>query len=73
MYSMYSMAKPCLYMYTYKANINLTLSHALLYSFMFFKYVISILRKEKYILGRIGLWGGVCLFFWIWGAKASYF
>ena len=37
-------------------NIKLTFSHALVYSFIvFFKYVNLILRKEKYILGRIGL------------------
>ena len=36
--------------------IKLSLSHALLYSFIVFKYVILILRKEKYILGRIDLY-----------------
>ena len=39
--------------------IKLSLSHALLYSFIVFKYVILILRKERYILGRTDLyfWG----------------
>ena len=45
------MTKPCLYMY--KQYTKLSLSHALLYSFIVFKYVILILRKEKYILGTI--------------------
>ena len=34
---------------------NAIYCHALLYSFIVFKYVILILRKEKYILGRIDL------------------
>ena len=57
--------------------IKLSLSHALLYSVIVFKYVILILRKEKYILGRIdlflGIWGEAGLFLGIWGAKAKYF
>ena len=55
-----------------------SLKNALLYSFIVFKYVILILRKDKYILG------GICLYFWgfwgeeelileIWGAKANTF
>ena len=45
---------------------------------MVFKYVILILRKDKYILGRIGLyffgiWGEAKLFLGIWGAKANTF
>ena len=43
------------------------LSDALLYSFIVFKYVILILRKDKYILGRIGL------YFWGFGEKLNYF
>ena len=43
------------------------LSHVLLYSFIVFKYVILILRKDKYILGRIGL------YFWGYGEKLNYF
>ena len=42
-----------------------------------FKHVILILRKDKYILGRIGLyfliWGEAELFLGIWGAKANTF
>ena len=56
----------------------LSLSHALLYSIIVFKYVILIRQKEKYILGRIGLylfgiWVEAELFLEIWGAKAKYF
>ena len=45
---------------------------------MAFKYVILILRKDKYILGRIGLyflgiWGEAKLFLGIWGANANTF
>ena len=42
-----------------RQTIKLSLSHALLYSFIVFKYVILILRKDKYILGRNDLyfWG----------------
>ena len=43
------------------------LSHALLHSFIVFKYVLLILRKDKYILGRIGL------YFWGFGEKLNYF
>ena len=43
------------------------LKHALLYSFIVFKYVILILRKDKYILGRIGL------YFWGFGEKRNLF
>ena len=32
-----------------------TISHVLSYCFIVFKYVVLILRREKYILGRIGL------------------
>ena len=39
----------------------------LLYSFIVFKYVILILRKEKYILGRIDL------YFWWFGENLVYF
>ena len=40
--------------------IKIIICHVLVYSFIVFKYVILILRREKYILGRIGLyfWGG---------------
>ena len=61
----------------YKANIKRTLSHALLYSFIDFKYVILILRKEKHFLGRFGLYfggyGEKLKYFGIWGAKAKTF
>ena len=50
-----------------RQNIKLSLSHALLYTFIVFKYVILILQKEKYILGRIGL------YFWGFGEKLNYF
>ena len=46
----------CLFQFTYCEYIKLSLKHALLYSFIVFKYVILILRKEKYILGRIDLY-----------------
>ena len=36
-----------------RQNIKLSLSQALLFSFVVFKYVILILRKEKYILRRM--------------------
>ena len=39
-----------------RQNIKLSLSRALLYSFIVFKYVILILQKEKYILERIDLY-----------------
>ena len=42
-------------------------------SFIVFKYVILILRKEKYILGRVVIWGDAKPFVGIWGAKANYF
>ena len=59
-------------------NINGTTGHALVYSFIVLKYVILILRKEKYILGRYGLyfgrfWGEAELILKIRGAKANYF
>ena len=60
------MTKPCLYMYI-RQYIKLSLSHALLYSFIVFKFVILILRKEKYILGRIDL------YVWGSGEKLVYF
>ena len=47
--------------------IKLSLSHALLYSFILFKFVILILQKEKYILGRVDL------YFWVSGEKLVYF
>ena len=50
-----------------RQNIKLSLSHALLYSFIVFKYVILILRKEKYILGRN------YLYFWGSGEMLVYF
>ena len=50
-----------------RQNIKWSLSHALLYSFIVFKYVILILRKDKYVLGRIGL------YFWGFGEKLDYF
>ena len=50
-----------------KQNIKGSFSHALFYSFIVFKYVILILRKDKYILGRIGL------YFWGFGEKLNYF
>ena len=60
-----------------RQNIKLSLSHALLYRFIVFKYVILILQKDKYILGRndifLGIWGEAGLFLGIWGAKAKYF
>ena len=72
---MCSMVKPCIYIY--KANIKLSLSHALLYSFIVFKYVFLILQKEKYILGKIGIYFGDLGRIWtiigIWGTKAKYF
>ena len=52
----------CIWLY-----VKLSLSHALLYSFILFKYVILILRKEKYILGRVDL------YFWVSGEKLIYF
>ena len=54
-------------------HIKCSLSHALLYSFIVFKYVILILnvililRKDKYMLGRIGLYFGG------FGEKLNYF
>ena len=62
LYVMYSMVFTCI-----RQNIKLSLSHALLDSFIVFKYVILILRKNKYILGRIGL------YFWGFGEKLNYF
>ena len=50
-----------------KIIIKSSLSHALLYSFIVSKYVILIIRKDKYILGRIGL------YFWGFGEKLNYF
>ena len=50
-----------------RQNIKLSLSHALLYSFIVFKYVILILRKDKYILGRNDL------YFWGSGEKLVFF
>ena len=39
-----------------RQNIKWSVSHALLYSFIVFKYMILILRKDKNILGSIGLY-----------------
>ena len=50
-----------------RQTIKLSSSHALLYSFLVFKHVTLILRKEQYILGRIGL------YFWGFGEKLNYF
>ena len=43
----------------YMYFIKIIICHVLVYSFIVFKYVILILRREKDILGRIGLyfWG----------------
>ena len=67
----------CIPLYTYKTNIKWSSGHALLFSFIVFKFVILILRKAKYILGRIGLYFGgfgekLNFFLGIWGAKAKY-
>ena len=56
LYVMYSMAKTCFT--CIRQNIKRPLSHVLLYSFIVFKYVILILRKDIYILGRIGCYFG---------------
>ena len=60
-----------------RQNMKLSLSHALVYSFIIFKYVILILLKEKYILGRIGLYfwdlGRSWTIFRDLGSKAKYF
>ena len=53
---MYPMEKTRRHMYSIRQNIKWSLSHALLYSFIVFKYVVLSLRKDKYILGRIGLY-----------------
>ena len=47
--------------------IKLSLSHALVYGVIVFKYVILILRKEKYILGRNDI------YFWGSGEKLVFF
>ena len=66
------MAKHCLNLY----NAN---NLKVLYSFIVFKHVNLIIRKEKYILGRMGLyflggiWGRNCIILGILGAKAKYF
>ena len=48
-----------------------------LYSFIVFKYVILIIRKEnkfwEYLFIFLGIWGEAELFLGIWGAKAKYF
>ena len=64
---MHSVAMSRLYMYN--ANIKWMLSHPLVYrcTVIVFKYVNFILRKEKYILGRIGL------YFLEFGKKLNYF
>ena len=59
-----------------RQNIKRSLSRALLYSFIIFKYVILILRKDDYTMGRIGLyfWGfgeKLNIFSGIWGGKAN--
>ena len=71
-----------------RQNVKRSLSHALLYSFIVFKYVILILRKDKYIFLEnwlvfleiwgeaelfIGIWGEAELFIGIWGAKENTF
>ena len=60
-----------------RQNIKSSLSHALLYSFKVFKYVILILRKENTFKGELalflGIWGATELFLGIWGAKANNF
>ena len=61
-----------------RQNIKWSSSRALLYSFIVFKYVILILRKDKYNLGRFGLyfwgiWGEAELFLGILGANANTF
>ena len=61
LYVVYSMAKTCLYMYKTKILSDQ------LYRFIVFKYVILILRTDKYILGRISL------YFWGFGEKLNYF
>ena len=58
-----------------RQNNKLSLSQALLYSFIAIKYVILILWKEKYILGRHGLnFGGLgekLNYFWDLGSKGK--
>ena len=56
-----------------RQTIKWSLSHALLYSFIVFKYVIFILRKDKIWLIFLGIWGEAALFLGIWGAKANTF
>ena len=60
-----------------RQNIKESLSHVLLYSFIVFKYVILIIRKDKYILGRIGLYflgfGEKLNFFRDLGSEGKYF
>ena len=53
---MYSMAKP--YLYMHNVNIMWISSHPLVNSFIVFKYVNLIQKKEKYILERISLYFG---------------
>ena len=48
-----------------RQNIKWSLSHAHLYNFIVFKYVILILQKDKFIFGRIGL------YFWGFGEKLN--
>ena len=52
-----------------------TISHVHAYCFIVFKYVILILRREKYILGRIGLyfWGEAGLILGICEARQNTF
>ena len=53
-----------------------SLSHALLYSFIVYKYVILVLRKDTFRENWLifwGIWGEAELFLGIWGAKANTF
>ena len=59
---MYSMTKTCLYICKAKYLVIIKLC-----AIIVFKYVILIIRKDKYILGRIGL------YFWVFGEILNYF
>ena len=56
-----------------RQNIKWSLSHALLYSFIVFQYVILILRKDKYILERIELYFWDMNYFRDLGSAGKYF
>ena len=60
-YVMYSMATPCLY-----------IRHALVYSFIVFKFTKKKHFRENWIIFW-GIWGGAELNLGIWGAKAKFF